>query len=189
MDFDNTKKEIGSRIKELRKENKETQADLASILHVSPDAVAKIEQGKTSLTLENQFAIADHYHVSHDFLCKGNDKSNTLDMLKEFISFSFQTCSLGESKMKYPLLKINQSLFKYLYNTARANNGDIPPYIKDVWVEYEENNFFKNYDTSEIIELVPVEQNLIYPDDKKENWKQSDLLREIDKRLVALSNN
>ncbi|MCD7864335.1 MAG: helix-turn-helix domain-containing protein [Lachnospiraceae bacterium] len=189
MDFENTKREIGNRIKELRKANSETQAKLASILHISPDAVAKIEQGKTSLTLENQFAIADHYHVSHDFLCKGVDNSNTLDTLRKFISFSFQTCTVdkNERKMKYPFLKINQALFKYLYNTARANNENIPAKIKDMWVKEEEKIFLNNYDTPKMIELVPVKEDLIFPDDRNPNWSQSNFLREIDKQLDKLA--
>jgi transcriptional regulator with XRE-family HTH domain len=77
----NMKKEIGTRITNLRKgkEKKETQQDLANAISVSKDLISKIEQGKANISIYNAIEIAKHYDVSLDWICgitKDIDDSN-----------------------------------------------------------------------------------------------------------------
>ena len=70
MDIKTSPEAIGLRIKELRKKNNETQYDLANAIKCNQNNISKIEKGG-SLTSVNLIAIANHYNVSLDYLCKG----------------------------------------------------------------------------------------------------------------------
>ena len=79
----------------------------------------------------------------------------------------------------------------YLIRTARASQDNyMPDDIKRTWIEREINAFYELNEKNQFTEsesVVPVPQRLIYPDENKENWKQSDLLREINKYLLDSS--
>lgn len=50
-----------------------------------------------------------------------------------------------------------------------------------------QNNFYNDMnkkDSPYNTEFALVKEDLIYPDDNKSDWKQSDLLREIDKAIT-----
>lgn len=190
MKTDDLKKEVGKRIKSLRKKAKETQAELAKAIHVSQDNISKIEQGNVCLTLENQINIANHYHVSHDYICTGVSNDNLLETLIDYMNLKFKNCSDGEESFQYPILEINEIFFNYLLQSARAQyQKNIPKHIKELWLEDETKKFFTNIEkngSSNHVNFVPVIERLIYPDDKKNEWKQSDLLRTIDKQIDTL---
>ncbi len=59
---------IGERLSEVRKNFKETQADLAAYLQVSLSTIRSWEQEKSSPDHEFLVKICKHYHVSSDFL-------------------------------------------------------------------------------------------------------------------------
>ncbi len=60
----------GKRIRQLRKEHKDTQASLAEKLNVSVDTVKRIENG-VGCSVDLLLMIADLYQVSTDYLIHG----------------------------------------------------------------------------------------------------------------------
>lgn len=182
-------KEIGERIKNLREKNKESQAKLADILCLTQNAVSKIENGDVALTLENQLRIAEHYNVSHDYICTGIDRDFILDTLTKYVNLQYDTISIGIESFMYYNLKINKIFLNYLTKAARIQwDSSMPQAIKDEWLATEKENFYKNNRKEEIIydSVVPVIEDLFLPDDEKKEWKQADLLRENDIRLRGL---
>lgn len=64
--------EMGERIKELRKKNHMTQAQLAELLHLSDkSAVSKIENGIKAPSIDQVVIIADTFGVSINYLVRG----------------------------------------------------------------------------------------------------------------------
>lgn len=192
MQYEEFKKGVSLRLKETRKKNSDTQEELAEKISISKENLSKIEQGRVNLTLENLFRIAELYHVSYDYLCKGESTSTFLNTLDKLISIEFIPCQCGEQELKYPVLKINQTLLDYLIQKALADrHSKMPDHIKELWKKELQNNFYNNMDNdmnkAELpfnTEFVLVKKDLIYPDDNKSDWKQSDLLREIDKAIT-----
>lgn len=175
-------KSIGARIKELRKKYNETQEELGEIINFSQTAISKIESGDTKkLQIENLVKIAEHYKVTCDYLCCG--KGNTLlELLESFVSLRKGNVSDEISSYKYPCFEIDQVFFDYLTSTENAKNAlNIPPDIKEQWISKEKEKFHKRTmkEDHTKVSFVPVPVNLIYPDDKKEDWRQKDLIREI----------
>ena len=63
------RKEIfGQRLLQIRKENCETQEQLAQLLGVGKSQISELENGNTSTTLEKLVLICEHYNVSSDYL-------------------------------------------------------------------------------------------------------------------------
>ena len=89
MEDEAIKLEIATRIKRLREKKQETQSELAKAIHVTQDNISKIETAKISLTLENLLSIADHYHVSCDYICTGNDTDTILTLLNKYVKLQF----------------------------------------------------------------------------------------------------
>lgn len=69
---------LGSTIKELRKNNKLTQQDLATSLKVSVGAVGLWETDKRLPNLEMLLKIADTFNVSVDYLLKATQKNEII---------------------------------------------------------------------------------------------------------------
>ena len=63
-----TKEKFGQRLLEVRKQNHETQTDLAQLIGTVKSAVSEMEHGKQTTTLERFALICEHYHVSADYL-------------------------------------------------------------------------------------------------------------------------
>lgn len=63
------KKEIGSRIKELRENKKLTLRDLASELNTTSSTISAYETGKTLVLTAFAYQICIKYDVSLDWLC------------------------------------------------------------------------------------------------------------------------
>ena len=188
MDYEEFKKDVSLRLKEIRRKNNDTQEKLATEINISKENLSKIEQGRVNLTLENLFRIAEHYHVSYDYLCKGESTSTFLNTLEKLVSIKFISAQSGEQKLKYPVLKINQTLLDYLIQKALADiHPKMPDHIKAQWKKELQNNFYNDMnkkDSPYNSEFALVKEDLIYPDDNKSDWKQSDLLREIDKAIT-----
>jgi len=62
------KKIFGQRLLALRKENGETQTQLAELLGVGKTQISGMEKGCSFTTLEKLVLICEHYHVSSDYL-------------------------------------------------------------------------------------------------------------------------
>ena len=67
------KKDIGLRIKQIRKENNLTMRDLASILNTTSSTISAYENGKTLILTAFAYQICLKYNVSMDWLCGRTD--------------------------------------------------------------------------------------------------------------------
>ena len=89
-------------------------------------------------------------------------------------------------------MEIDQVYFEYLIHTARAQSDSIMPNdIREIWLDKETNNFYERNKLNackETKSFIPLPQQLLYPDDKKKEWKQKDLLREMNNQLLDSSN-
>ena len=63
-----SKEIFGQRLKEVRKNNRETQDDLALILDVGKSHISEMERGNRTTTAEKIALICQHYRVSADYL-------------------------------------------------------------------------------------------------------------------------
>lgn len=70
--MDNFNKEIGSRIKGIRKERGITQEQLAEYADVSVDFIGLVETGRSSLKVPTLAKIAKALNISADYLIYGD---------------------------------------------------------------------------------------------------------------------
>ena len=63
-----SKELFGQRLKEIRRQNKETQQDLAEYLDSAKNSISEIESGKRTTTAEKIALICEHYKISADYL-------------------------------------------------------------------------------------------------------------------------
>lgn len=66
-------KEIGARIRSLRKEKGMYQAELAECLEMSQTHMSNIESGKAGITLENLAKLMNEFNCSSDYLIFGRE--------------------------------------------------------------------------------------------------------------------
>lgn len=158
---------IGLRIKELREKNHETQNDLATAISCNQNNISKIEKGG-SLTSDNLIAIANHYHVSLDYLCKGEGGFDLLDTLTKFIRFQYErTSGIDETDKSHliPHIAINCSLYNCMRQISLARkNADMPESIKEQWINQaiEEFNNGKDSDNyKDFISFIALEQTVL----------------------------
>lgn len=72
-----------NRIKELRKQKKVSQIELAKAVHVNQSAVSQWETGRTTPDKDCLLLLADFFHVSVDYLLgKDSMQSESLDYTK-----------------------------------------------------------------------------------------------------------
>ncbi len=181
---------VGERIKFLRKKNGESQQKLGEILGLTQNAISKLENGDTALTLENQIRIAEHYNVSHDYICTGSNSDSILELLTKYISLRYTAVSYGDKvSIPYPVLYIDKPLFDYLVRSAQADSDKyMPQDIKELWIQREKKEFYESNKKNDFTfkeSVVPLPPDLICPDVEKEDWKQSDLLRELNASLYS----
>lgn len=184
----NQEKEIATRIKELRKKFCETQKELAEAIGLNQDSISKIEQGTMNVTLKNLLAIAKHYHVSCDYICTGNDANTILTLLNTYVKLQYTEVISGDEHYTYPKMEIAKIFYDYLFQLANANANELlPKILKEQWMELAENNFFNKMDNEpqEYMPVIPLPENLIFPDDSKNEWKQTDLLREMEHQIKS----
>lgn len=60
--------DLGERLKSLRKEQKMTQQELGSIIHVSKVSISGYENGNRSPDITTLLLIADYFEVTTDYL-------------------------------------------------------------------------------------------------------------------------
>lgn len=186
MNFDDTVKEIGKRVRILREKSGETQEILGNVLGRSQNTISKIERGEVTLTLENLFIIAEHYNVSFDYLCTGNDINSFLDTLQKYVSLQFFQISESET-ISYPVLIFNPNFYEYLIHSARAKNTpNLPDNIRAKWLDQEVDNFYKrnkddtnNNVFNNFIPVVPLPKALIESGSLDNEWTLTKLLKEI----------
>lgn len=192
--FDN--KAIGERISTLRKNNiiikennkksKETQYDLAFAINVTQTTISKIEKGNIkNVSIDILAKVANHYNVSLDYLCFGTGANSLLELLKSYVSLSTSNLSDDINNFKYPIIKVDKAFFDYLIRTENIKSmSNVPDKFMTQWINDLQKEFEKDKESNngEKISFVPVPEVLIYPDQNKTNWKQQDLIREINNK-------
>lgn len=68
---------FANRLKELRKQHKLTQKQLADILFLDQTSISYWENGKTKPDFENQQLLADYFNVTIDYLLGREEKPVT----------------------------------------------------------------------------------------------------------------
>lgn len=183
MEINKRNEKIGTIIHDLRKKEKETQSELAKAINVSQDSISKIENGHMSLTLENLINIANHYHVSLDYICTGIGHNNILELLTSCIELEYRNHVIGNDNFIYPAMTMNHSFYNYLTHTAQIQHDkNVPDEIKEKWYKYEVDTFFSNKQNEILqdnITLIPVRSKQFFPSDDIQDWKHSDLIREV----------
>lgn len=95
-------KEVGKRVKNLRKKLNMSQEKLAEELNYSHYAICKIERGNQALTIDYGLIYADYFGVSLDYIYKGEqpvddeitEKYNSISNDKKDLAKSVMLCSL-----------------------------------------------------------------------------------------------
>ena len=64
-------KEVGKRIKELRKQKGMTQDELADVFKTESSSLCKIEKGSHTMSIDYLISFADYFGVSTDYLLNG----------------------------------------------------------------------------------------------------------------------
>jgi len=59
---------MGQRLKELRKEKRLRQAEMAKLLGITPQHYQRIEYGKINISALTLYTLADYFGVSTDYL-------------------------------------------------------------------------------------------------------------------------
>lgn len=185
---------VGERIKNLRESKGESQEKLGEAVGLSQNSISKLEKGITNLTLENLCNMAEHFNVSIDYICTGKNSDSILMLLEKYISLNYTELSEGKDiHLKYPVISIRKYFFDYLMRKATAQKDKyLPNDVKEIWIEKETKRFYEQDNKesfTEVTSVVPVPPQLIYPDNNKNDWKQSDLLRELNKYLMDNTNN
>ena len=113
-----TMKEIGQRLKDLRKNLHLTQTQMADILEIKQSSIAKYEQGMTAPSVELLRKYADYFDVSLDYIFARTDdpqgklyenKPKLLAEEKEMqrlVEMCFAPESLFQAKLKQTLLQM-----------------------------------------------------------------------------------
>ncbi len=64
---------FGARLRELRKEKKLKQTEMAGLLELAPRNYQRLEYGKTNVTATTLLFLCDYFHVSADYLLGRTD--------------------------------------------------------------------------------------------------------------------
>lgn len=127
--MENEEKLIGSRIKNLRKENKMSQEELASKLGISRSYFSKIENGQRGLSIEIMQKLCKVFNMSMDeFLETIEEKDNYLEVeTKNFSKKIFKFRIINFAAIALTILFILLSMYFFNnFNRIRVYvlNGD-----------------------------------------------------------------
>ncbi|HJF86611.1 MAG TPA: helix-turn-helix domain-containing protein [Companilactobacillus farciminis] len=85
---------IGQTIRDLRKQRKMSQTELAKILHVSQQTVTAWETGKAEPSSSAISSLADYFNVTTDYLLgrpeKKDDDAKTADIEDDDVIFTYE---------------------------------------------------------------------------------------------------
>lgn len=109
---------VGRKLRELRVKCQKTQADIASVISVSPQQYQKYEDAQSKCSLTNLFALADHYGVhinellpveaqNHAASAGFKDMANEADLLARLVS-SF--VKMAEPNEKLRLVQLVEAI-------------------------------------------------------------------------------
>lgn len=92
-------KEVGRRLKELRRKKGVTQEQVANELNISVDTLRKNEQGSRSMSVELLDIYAEYYDTDMDYIINGR-KNNNNEIIKILENYPLQ-----KQKMALKILK------------------------------------------------------------------------------------
>lgn len=78
-------KEIGQRIRILRKEKRLSQLELSNKLNINMDHLSRIENGNKGMSLDLLTEFSKYFSVSTDYILFGNKQNK--EEIRELISF------------------------------------------------------------------------------------------------------
>lgn len=172
---------IGKRLKYLRKKRGISQDELGQAIGLTQNNISKIENDDISLTIDNLLRLSDFFNVTTDYICKGENNNSILNILEKYAYIEYNSLNCGVEHFNFPFFKINRSYFEYLLRIAQANSYNLPNEIKEFWLSKEVDTFNQSHSSNnetEYTSIIPVPSNYFYRG--KNNFKHSDLLREID---------
>lgn len=137
------------KLKELRKNNKLSQQDIASLLNVSQPTVGSWETGRTEPDNETLKKLATYFNITVDYLLNGKNKNLIIDSEKKCIKVPV----LGKIPAGIPIEAIqdildyeefsitNVDLSKQYFGLKIKGNSMYPKYIDgDIVIFESENN-------------------------------------------------
>ena len=74
---------LGKRLREVRLANHQTQGDMAKLLNITRAAYSYYESGFRQPSMETVFSIAEHFHVSLDYLYERTDDPDFFPVLSD----------------------------------------------------------------------------------------------------------
>lgn len=89
------------RLKELRKQNKKTQSDIAKILNMSTIGYNNYETGARKPSIETLCKLADYYGVTLDYLLEREENKNPQEKLKELAKQAWKELTELEKSKVY----------------------------------------------------------------------------------------
>lgn len=107
--------EIGKRIKQSRKEQGLSQAELADRMNVSPSYLSDIENGKTNFSLETLIRLTESLQISSDWLLQ-TDIPSVKTIHSAEIENILSDCSSSESQLLIKMLKDMKKTIKQTNN-------------------------------------------------------------------------
>lgn len=102
---------IGQRIREIRKNNHLTQAQLAELSGVEPSNISHIERAATKVSLPTLIKIANALHATLDELVYGNLKKSEHISLSS-INMLLSDCTADELKALTEVLKTTKAVLR-----------------------------------------------------------------------------
>lgn len=67
------------RLRDMREDADMTQTQAAALLGIQQTVYSRYERGFQTIPLEHLIRLADHYHVSLDYLTGRSDRRNDMD--------------------------------------------------------------------------------------------------------------
>lgn len=129
----NVKKEIGNRLRKLRKGKGYSQTELSKEIEKKKDivileeneagknAISQLEKGKRGLTIDNALIYADIFNVSLDYIYRGTeDWKPEYKVIKEQLGLSDESINKLESMKKNKAYLI--STLDYLLNPEKGTS-------------------------------------------------------------------
>ena len=115
-------------LKELRKQNKMTQVELAEIMNVSQGTITYWEQGKREPSCEDLKKLADVFNVSLDYLLSRNNVAHysSLSLEQEKLLNDFKNLSKGNKQIILNMIAafLTQQAAKVFGNIINNNNNN-----------------------------------------------------------------
>lgn len=102
---------IGMRVKEVRKQNRITQAQLAEMTSLSLSYISHIETAQKKASLESLVRIADALGITVDELLNGNQLNNPTEYQTD-IDLVIADCTQPEKRLMYEIIQATKTILR-----------------------------------------------------------------------------